>query len=108
MLFGSTVQVTPEMLGMLAGVVLSLLASYVPKFSPWFKELQPDSKRLVMLGVLFTVTLALFGFGCAGVVQLGEGMTCTVGGGMNALFTFILAVIANQSTYAITPRGKKA
>jgi hypothetical protein len=98
-----SVPLTPQLLTALAGVTLSLLASYLPGFSAWFNRLEAIYKRLVMLGLLAACSLAITGLSCAG---LGEAFSlppaCDRGSGVLMVQAFLLALIANQSAYLIT------
>ena len=96
---------TPEQLSLIVGVVLSLAFSYLPGLKTWYDGLQGDQKRLVMLVALLAVTGALFGLSCA---KLFVYFVCTWLGAWDAVQLFILAAIANQTAYQLTPkRGKK-
>jgi hypothetical protein len=95
---------TPELLSAIAGIALSLLASYLPGFSEWFERLQPTHKRLVMLGLLVAASAASVGLACAG---LGEALglpaeACSTNGVILALRALIAALTANQAAYALT------
>jgi len=92
---------TAEQISAIAGVLLSLFFSYFPKVRDWFDALQPNQKRIVMLGIMAAVILALFGGSC---VKLVNAFACTWIGAGDALWLFVLCVIANQSAYAISPR----
>lgn len=99
---------TPESLSVLAGAGLSLLFAYVPGFASWFQKLGEDNpddngtkKRLVMLAILFMTVLVVIGFSCAGILS---GVTCDKAGIIQVIWCFILAVIANQSTFLISPK----
>lgn len=95
-------QLTPEVLSMIAGIFLSLLFSYVPglntKFAAWPGEL----KRATMLGLLLLTSVVIFSLGCSGI--LNAGLTCDKQGIIQLLWSFILAVIANQSVFSISPQ----
>ena len=93
---------TSEILVSIAGVVLSLLFSYIPGLRVWFASLVSEKKQLIMLGMLVLVTAGAFGLGCAGVLDIG--LPCDKGGVISIVRLLILAVIANQSTYLISPR----
>lgn len=98
----------PEELSIIAGVVLSLLFSYVPGVNTWFTALKSIYKRIIMLVLLVVVAAAVYGLSCAGILQdmVGWHMTCDRTGLINLIYTVILAIMANQSTYAITPPTK--
>jgi hypothetical protein len=98
-----TYSLTPELLSALAGILLSLLASYLPGFSAWFERLETIHKRLVMLGLLAGASAAIVGLACAGLGQAtGLPVSCDRDGGILALQAFILALVANQSAYLIS------
>ena len=98
---------TVESLSAAAGLVLSLCASYLPGFSGWYDLLDADFKRLVMLALLLATSLVCYGLACAGLgTQLGLSLSCDQEGAISLLRTFISALIANQSAYAITPRAR--
>jgi hypothetical protein len=83
-----------------AGIVVSLVFSYVPGVKGWFDALTADYKRLVMLGALVVAVGVLFGASCLGYAT---DPACTVEGAKALLPLFIAAVIANQGTFLLTP-----
>ena len=95
-----------EELSMAAGTLLSLGFSYLPGLSRRYAELTAEQKRLVMLGLLALVSLAVFGLACLGEIawDLFPAVTCNQRGAVGLLKTFVLAVIANQATYLISPK----
>ncbi len=93
---------SPELLAAVGGVVLSLAFSYIPGLRGWFDERVPDHKRLIMLGVLFLTSAGVLGLSCIGRY---DGVACDVDGVWQMLETFIYAAVANQSAYALTPKG---
>jgi hypothetical protein len=96
---------TPELIASTAGIILSLFFSYVPKASDWYVGLDGTRKRLVMLGILLVVALSVFGLTCAGLTQYS--VSCDRAGAIQIINAFIAAVIANQSTYMLTPKTAK-
>jgi hypothetical protein len=98
-----TLSLTPELLCSIAGILLSLLASYLPGFSAWFDQLETIHKRLLMLGLLACATAAIVGLSCAGLGQaFGLPAACDRSGSTLAVQAFILALVANQGAYLIT------
>ena len=93
---------TSELLVSIAGVVLSLLFSYIPGLRVWFAALASEKKQLIMLGLLVLVTGGVFGLGCAGV--LDTGLACDKGGVIAIVKLLVAGIIANQATYLISPQ----
>lgn len=89
-----------DLLAGLAGIVLSLIASYLPGFAPWFAKLQADQKRLVMLGALVVVSVAVFVLSCAGILDM---ISCNKDGALLVLRAFIIAMVSGQSAYLLSP-----
>jgi hypothetical protein len=96
----STITLTPELLASVAGILMSLLAAYVPGFNEWFNALESRTKRLVMVGLLLVSSLATVGLSCAG--WFDPLVTCDQAGIETVIWAFVLALMANQATYAIT------
>jgi hypothetical protein len=101
--------ISVEFLTSAAGVLLSLGFSYIPGLQAFFNELDGTHKRLVMLNLLALTSLSIFGLACLGWSQaLGfQGATCSQAGALGQLKIFVLAVIANQATFLITPKANK-
>jgi len=85
-----------------AGILLSIAFSYIPRLAPKFDALDPTYKRLIMLACIFLVSLGLYGLSCAKVIDVG--ITCDLPGAWEVLKIFVLATIANQSAYLISPK----
>lgn len=94
------VTLSPELLASLAGILLSLLAAYLPGFNEWYDVLDGRAKRLVMLGLLAASSLGAYGLSCAG--WFDPVVTCDQAGIETIISAFILAMVANQTTYQIT------
>lgn len=95
---------TADTLALFAGVILSLLFSYIPGLNTWFAALEPAVKRLLMLALVLVVALGIVGLACAGLgADLGISVTCDKAGLLGVLRAFVLAMIANQGTYQATP-----
>ena len=90
-----------ETISLVAGILLSVLASYLPGFKAWFGGLEPTYKRLVMLGAILVVSGAIFGISCTGL----EGwVSCDVPGAWIMIKIFILTLVANQAAFLISPK----
>jgi hypothetical protein len=62
-----------------------------------------------MLALLALVAGGAFGLACLAVLGdlFGVSLTCDKAGGLVLIRSFILAVIANQATYLISPTAPK-
>jgi hypothetical protein len=97
--------ISAEDISMAAGVLLSLGFSYVPGLREKFDRLSPTQKRLLMLALLVLVSGSVFGLSCLNTPLYG---TCDQDSAWTLLRALILAVIANQSTYALSPKAAGA
>lgn len=92
-----------------AGIVISLILAYVPGLAPKWDALQPEVKRLVMLGLMALVAGSVFGLACAGWGgDLGIVVTCDRSGAVTLIKAFVAAIIANQAVYKILPKAAYA
>lgn len=88
----------PNFLSGLAGVGLSLLFSYVPGLNTRFGSLSAVQKRLVMAGLLLVVAAGALLWSC----KIG-GAVCLQANWITYLTALGTALVANQSTYSISP-----
>lgn len=96
---------TSDQLAAIAGIILSLLFSYVPGLSDWYAPLDPSVKRLTMAALLLVVAAGVFGLSCASITT---SVACTREGALGLVYAFISALVANQSAYQLSPRRVKA
>jgi preprotein translocase subunit SecY len=100
----SNIVVTPDLLVYLASIVLSLLFSYVPKLNTWYAAKSDEFKKLLMLLLIFLTTVILFLLSCFSL--LSTNLVCTKQGIFDGVMIFILAIVANQSVFTISPKAK--
>lgn len=86
-------------LAALAGIIISLVFNYVPGASTWYATLTAQAKSLWMLGFLLIACVVLFMASCLGY---SSQVACSVEGVKSLVPLFVIAAIANQSTYLIT------
>lgn len=99
---------TPEQLSAIAGVVLSLIFSYVPAVSDWYAKLDGVQKRMLMLVLIVVVALSSFLLTCSKLaIDLGLAITCDRAGVMGLVGAVISALIANQGTYLLSPQKNR-
>ena len=92
-------------LSLIAGTLLSLAFSYIPGFRDDFDTLEPTEKRLVMLGLLLVTAVTVQSLACLGwAAKWGVTLTCDQAGLAGLIEQLVIASIANQSVYAISPR----
>ena len=95
--------VNVDTISLCAGILLSVLASYVPGFKTWFGGLEPTYKRLGMLAALLVVSGVIFGISCSGLESL---VPCDVPGVWGIVKIFGMTLVANQGAFLITPQKK--
>lgn len=93
--------VTPEQLGAMVGVVLSLLFAYIPGFKTWYDKKSGEVRALVMLGLLVLVAVAIFALSCASPPILPLAVKCSQEGAWELVYVFIAALVANQGTFLV-------
>lgn len=91
-------ELSPELISLVAGAAWSLIASYLPGARAWFEGLTPDQKRGVMAVLMAVTSIGVYIADCYAVVVSGA-----CGSPWSLVGMFFLALIANQSTYSITP-----
>ena len=88
---------SPEQITAIAGILLSLAMNYIPGLAPWYDQLTPTPKKTLMLSLLLLATVGAIGYQC----RLDGA--CYAAGWEDYLTAFVVAVITNQATHAITP-----
>ena len=97
-----------ESLSLVAGTVLSLTFSYIPGVRNWFIGFDPVIKRLIMLVLLALTAGVIYGLSCLGWGFVwGITLSCDRSGLLGLLEQFVIAIIANQSIFAISPHKEK-
>ena len=101
-------QMSAESLSLVAGTVLSLTFSYVPGARSWFERFEPEIKRLIMLVLLVITACIVYGLSCLGwVSEWGISLSCDRSGLLGLIEQLVIAIIANQSIYAISPHKNR-
>lgn len=88
---------TIQTLALVAGTLLSLIFSYAPGAKDWYEPLPKTQKRIIMLMLLAIATAGLLVYNCR-----GDGACYTVSA-EPYITTFLLALVANQGAYLISP-----
>ena len=96
-----------ESISLIAGTVLSLLFSYLPGARNWYTQFSPEVKRSIMLGLILLTGGIIYGLSCLGWgVAWGIAPICNQSGLLGLIEQVVIAIIANQSIYAISPLRK--
>jgi hypothetical protein len=90
-----------KLLASIAGIVLSLLFTYLPGLKDWYEPLDSAKKSLIMLGLIIIVAAAVFGLSCAGWYKL---VSCDQIGIKGLVEAVILVLVSNQATFLISPK----
>lgn len=93
-------ELSPEVITGAAGILLSLIFTYVPKLRTWYAALDTGIKSGIMIGALALVSGFIALSSC---MEWWVWIKCDQGGVMKLIETFILALVANQATYVISP-----
>lgn len=94
-----------EQLSAIAGAILSLIFSYVPGIYKKYQPLSEELKRLIMLALLVATCASVYALACTSwSAYLGITVTCDQPGLVQLIWSLVLAVMANQSTYRLSPR----
>lgn len=89
----------PELLAVLVGAALSLAFNYIPGLRDKYDQLDPILKADLMAGLTILSAIVVFGLSCGGFLTV-VGLTCDKAGITQAVWTVILALMANQTTYS--------
>lgn len=92
---------TPELVSSVAGVLWSVLFEYFPGLSRWYNAQTDNYQKLFMLGLLFLTVAGAYGLSCVNWLAV---FACTQVGIKDAVFAFVLALVANQGTHRILPK----
>lgn len=91
---------TPQVISGLAGSALSLIFSYAPGAASWFDTLTPTQRRLFMAALMLLVAAGAL------VYQCQASRACIAAGWQEYLTSYASALVANQTTYAVSPQPK--
>jgi hypothetical protein len=94
------VNVKAETLSMAVAAILSLLFSYFPGLNTWYAGVSKEIKSTIMIGLLVLTALIIYFGSCLG---LFNAVTCDQQGLWTLTQVFFFALIANQSTFQISP-----
>jgi len=96
---------TADSPSLLAGTILSLAFSYIPGLRERFAALDATRKRLILLGMLLACSAAIYGLACSDWGSAwGISLACSRSGFSELIRLTILAIIANQGVYQISPK----
>ena len=89
---------TPEVIGGIVGLILTLVFAYFPKLRVWYAGLASEVKSYIMIGLLAATALVVTVLAMSGVIVTAEPVTW-------AVFAKVLfaALLANQPAYSILP-----
>lgn len=91
-----------ELIALIAGTVISLLFSYFPVLRVKFAGMTQEAKSGIMLGLNVLVVVALCLLDAFDVLELG--LSFDKAGIVKIFMVFFSALIANQSTYMVSPQ----
>jgi len=96
---------TPDLLSGVFAIILSLACSYIPRLREKYDAFEPNEKRTVMGIGLILISVSSLGLACVGWGGLfTPAITCDQIGAIVILRTLIMALVANQATFLISPK----
>lgn len=96
------IELTPSIIAGVIGVIVSLAASYIPKFRLWWADLNADTKQAASAGAMILVGIVLYILACT--PSLGFPYVACPTGGLWTLFSIILAALtSNQIADRVSP-----
>ncbi len=103
----TNITLSPELLAVIAGTLLSVAFGYIPKLKDWYSAKDPQTQAAIMGLLLLVSVIAIFLANC-GAFLVVVNLTCTKQGAVDALWYFFYALMANQGTFmiAVSPRNK--
>ena len=90
---------TPDLITMVVGALLSMLFNYFPALNVWYAALKAEVKSGIMIGLLAVASVVIYLLSLYGIIEVAEPVTWVL-----VLRTFVLALVANQSAYIISPQ----
>ena len=95
-------ELTPALVAMVVGAMISLAASYVPKFRTWWAALEADVKQAVMAGAMVVTGVVVYVFACTPALNFPY-VTCPPGGVWQLAAIIIGALTGNQVLDRVSP-----
>jgi hypothetical protein len=103
--------ISPELLGLIAGALLSWVVDNVPYVKTWFGKLDTLTKRWAMRGMLVLTSLSLIGLTCWPVTAsiLGKYilLSCSEAGLVNLVEVAFFALVGNQTWFSLSPASSE-
>lgn len=95
-------QISAEQLSTVAGVVISLLAFYLPRVGPWYNAQPAQVKAQVMGAAVISVGLISFLLAYFNIGPFTLGANVPAGQAVwSLLLTIFSALVSNQSTFVL-------
>ena len=88
-----------DVIASVAGIIISLVCSYVPGVRDKFGALDPTQKRLCILCALFASAIIIGGASCVGII---DAIECTREGAFILIRSFVVAMVASQGIYMLS------
>jgi hypothetical protein len=101
-MFPISISLTPDKLVLILAAAISLLFSYFPSLNTWYAKFDATKKRLIMLALL-VVEVAVMALGMCNNFLVIADVVCSQAGILQLVYWMVLAVVANQATFVISP-----
>lgn len=97
-----SINFAPELITAVAAMVMSLIFSYIPPLAEKYAGLKSYIKSLIMVVLMMVVTAVIVLLVQYGYITSAEPITWE-----QAVYCFILALIANSTAYTLSPQTPK-
>ncbi len=95
-------ELTPALIAMVLGAVISLIASYVPGFRTRWAGLASDAKQAIMGVAMIVIGIVVYVLACTPVFQFTV-VACPAGGFWTLVGIIFGALTGNQLTDRVSP-----
>jgi drug/metabolite transporter superfamily protein YnfA len=95
-------ELTPAMLALVVGSIISLLATYLPGFNTWWAALVAEKKQMIMALSMIIVGVVVYVLACTPSIGF-PFVACPAGGVWSMLSIILSALVGNQATKLVSP-----
>lgn len=104
-------ELSPEVFYGLLGAFLAIVNDLIPGYNVWFKKLEDNQKKYLILSYLFIIAFIILGLNCwsltSALMLRFIPVACTEAGIFDFVTIFFSALVGSQAVFLIKPKSKK-